>query len=285
MKAQLMSRFGRVSEDMSHLHKASHFKVTVLVILFCAVIFRIINEMRFPEMLIISDSALLISSLIALAYLWVQELKDRERLLRLHRKVLKAQDREDCELVESLLNFVLSIEKKYPYMNGHANRVSYYARAIAEQLNLPGQEIESVKVAGLLHDIGNGAIPDRFLAKEEPLTEHEWSAIMSHPLISYSLLSHVGVLQKEAKIVRHHHERFDGKGYPDQLKGDQIELGARILAVAEAFEAMTTPRTYRADPISPQSVRHELIRNAGLQFDPLCVNALLFFLQQNPKPI
>lgn len=277
------NRLAQAEIDLSRLHRSSHFKISIVLVFLAALGFRVVNELRFPDTLIVPDLHLLICGIIALGALWLLESIDRDRLFRSLKTLIRTQQKEEREQIAALMNFVGAIERKYAHMMGHGKKVAVYAQAIAEHMRLSEEEINRVKTAAILHDIGNGALPDSFINKQQPLTQYEWSTIRLHPVVSESLVSHVKSLKEEARIIRHHHERYDGRGYPDQLQGDQIELGARILAVAEAFEAMNSPRVYRGRSLSPRDIRQEFTKAAGFQFDPMCVNALLFALQHDPK--
>jgi putative nucleotidyltransferase with HDIG domain len=189
---------------------------------------------------------------------------------------------ENMALYESLVsNFygilrslVNALEAKDPYTGKHSERVTNYAVGIAGQMNCSAGQIESLKTIGYLHDIGKIGIADNILNKPAALTGEERELIEKHPVIGESIVTELGLSTEERAIIRHHHERWDGKGYPDHLAGEKIDLLARIVAVADAFDAMTTARAYRG--IIPRSKAiEELRRNAGLQFDPLVVEAFI----------
>jgi hypothetical protein len=167
-----------------------------------------------------------------------------------------------------------AIDAKDSYTRGHSGRVVKYSQRIAAQMGLSGDEIMAVKTAAYLHDIGKIGIDERILLKPGALTAVECQNIMRHPGISAKILARVAFLQEAIPVVRHHHERFDGGGYPDGLAGAEIPLGARILAVADSFDAMTSDRPYRR-ALDARQARLELKRSAGAQFDPLVVEAFL----------
>lgn len=173
-----------------------------------------------------------------------------------------------------------AIEVKDPYTRGHSERVTTYALMIAEALGLDEREKQKLKYAATLHDIGKIGIAGRVLNKPGALTEEEYTHVKTHPLLGDSIVEPVEFLQEPRPIILHHHERYDGKGYPDGLKGEDIPLSARILAVADAFEAMRSDRPYRrALPL--EEAREELIRNAGTQFDPRVVEVFLDILEKH----
>jgi diguanylate cyclase (GGDEF)-like protein len=160
-----------------------------------------------------------------------------------------------------------TVDAKDHYTYGHSRKVSDYSVAIAEALDLPQDRIATIRAASLLHDIGKVGIPDSILSKEGPLTDEEWEPVKTHPKLGVEILRHIIDLVNCLPAILHHHEHYDGKGYPSGLKGDSIPLEGRILAIADAYDAMTSPRPYR-EQLSSQSALEELRRCAGSQFDP-----------------
>ena len=146
------------------------------------------------------------------------------------------------------------------------------AEDVAGRLGLSAAERERVRLAAVLHDVGKIAIPDQLLAKPGPLDEHEWELIRRHTLIGQRILEAAPALRDVAPIVRASHERIDGRGYPDGLEGDGIPIGARIIAVSDAYDAMVSERPYRAT-LTPEQALAELARHSGTQFDPVVVAA------------
>lgn len=157
----------------------------------------------------------------------------------------------------------------------HSRQVADLAGVVAEQLGLPQWDVEEVRVVGLLHDVGKIAIEERVLATPGPLAPEEWGLVKRHPEVGARLVRDaLGLGDAAAAAVRHHHERFDGRGYPDGLAGEQIPLAARIIAVVDAYEAMVTDRPYRR-AVSDDQARTELARCAGSHFCPEVVAAFL----------
>ena len=190
------------------------------------------------------------------------------------------KDKND-ELEKSYLDTIgilrHTVEAKDPYTRGHSDRVSEYSVLLGQKLNLDDKTLHTLKIGGLFHDIGKIGIPDNILLKDSKLSDEEYSQIKNHPTIGAHMLGDADVFKDIIPIVKHHHERFDGKGYPSGLAGENIPLTARITAVADTFDAMTSKRTYRASlPID--TVKAEIERCSGTQFDPKIAKAFLSLL-------
>ena len=178
-----------------------------------------------------------------------------------------------------------ALAAKDPTTAGHTERCSWYALKVAEELGLPEEETSVVRLASLLHDIGKLAIPDEVLFKPDPLNEEEWERMKRHPIAALHVLSHIRSLTDATPAILHHHEHFNGSGYPDGLTGEEIPIASRILLVTDAFDAMTTDRPYRkAMPV--EEAIAELRRNSGSQFDPAVVEAFLTMLaREGAQPL
>ncbi|MBE3599192.1 MAG: GAF domain-containing protein [Limnochordaceae bacterium] len=161
---------------------------------------------------------------------------------------------------------------------GHSRRVAALALAIAREMGLPTYALQALYRGGLLHDIGKIGIPDNILHKRGPLDDREWEIMRQHPLLGFRVLEGIQFLRDGATVVLHHHERYDGRGYPMGLQAERIPIIARIFAVADAYDAMTSWRPYRA-PIPPDQAVEEIVRNSGSQFDPEVVQAFLRVIQ------
>ncbi len=172
-----------------------------------------------------------------------------------------------------------AIDAKDGFTRGHADRVSRIAGAIAREIGLAEKQIEHIELAGLLHDIGKIGVEDRILMKPARLEADEQELMRRHPIYGASILEPSAALRPLVPIVLHHHEHFDGSGYPEALKGEEIPLGARILLVADAYEAMTSDRIYRK-AIGHERAMEQLNRSKGAQFDPKIVRALDQLLQK-----
>lgn len=192
------------------------------------------------------------------------------------RETFKEERARSQELRESYFATVRAltnaVEARDAYTGKHAERVAAYALELGEALGEHWRGEPEVEFGFLLHDIGKVAIPDAILHKPEPLTPHERELIRQHPVIGWEIVRQVDFLGAASVVVRHHHERWDGDGYPDRLKGADIPLSARVFAVADTLDALTTDRPYR--PASPLSEARALITDAnGTQFDPDVVAA------------
>jgi diguanylate cyclase (GGDEF)-like protein/putative nucleotidyltransferase with HDIG domain len=169
---------------------------------------------------------------------------------------------------------VSTVEAKDPYTYGHSRKVNTYAVALAEAVGLSPEEVSRVSTAALLHDIGKIGVPDKVLNKKGKLTKEDWEAIKSHPRLGATIVGNVPNLAPCVSTILHHHERWDGTGYPEGLKGEQISVEARILAIADSYEAMSAARPYRP-ALCSEKVLTELRRGAGSQFDPELVQVFI----------
>lgn len=163
---------------------------------------------------------------------------------------------------------IATVESKDKYTSGHSSCVADMTLKLAQVLGITGIQLEIVHMAAHLHDIGKIGVPNEVLLKPGSLSEEEWLLIKQHPRIGYDILSHSAALQDIADIVLHHHERWDGKGYPDGLKGHEIPAGARIIALADSIDAMMSERPYRR-PMTQQRCMEQIAVNKGVQFDPM----------------
>ena len=179
----------------------------------------------------------------------------------------KSQKRAQLLFEQTATALVNAIDAKDKYTHGHSSRVGEYSRKIAEYAGKSEQECQEIYYAALLHDVGKIGIPKDIINKEGKLTNEEYEVIKQHPVLGKQILSSISEYPYLSIGANHHHERYDGKGYPDKLKGEDIPEIARIVAVADAYDAMTSKRSYR-DPIPQQKVREEFVKGAGTQFDP-----------------
>ncbi|MFC1592471.1 HD domain-containing phosphohydrolase [Candidatus Omnitrophota bacterium] len=182
--------------------------------------------------------------------------------------------------LKTITALAATIDARDPYTRTHSENVTKYSLEIARQMRCSFLEIEMIRRAGLLHDIGKIGIRDEILLKPSKLTEEEFEQIKLHPQKGEAIIQSLPFLKEIAVLIRHHHERFDGRGYPDRLAGEDIELGARILAVADSFDAMNSDRPYRKR-LPREIIINELKRNKGGQFDPQIIDSFLKVLEQD----
>jgi putative nucleotidyltransferase with HDIG domain len=204
---------------------------------------------------------------IAAATLWVPIMGLRQ----VHRTNLELEQTNE-ELLELM---VKSIEARDPYTSGHSRRVQQFSLTIARAIGLSERQIEEIGRAALLHDVGK--IYEKYagvLSKQDKLTPEEWAIIQEHPVDGANLVATMTRLRDLVPAVRHHHENWDGTGYPDKIGGEQIPLASRIIRFADTIDAMTTDRPYRR-PLTEVQVRSEMLRCRGTQFDPAITDRLL----------
>ena len=166
------------------------------------------------------------------------------------------------------------LAQRYPDLGEHVSTVARLSDAIAPEVGLPDDHLRALKQAAYLHDIGKLSLPESILGKPGPLSEEEWGLMRRHTVVGEQMLVAAGLDGRVLEFVRSSHERIDGTGYPDGLEGEEIPLGARIIAVCDAYEAMTSTRPYRPIPMSAEGASLELMRSSGTQFDAAVVDAL-----------
>jgi len=177
-----------------------------------------------------------------------------------------------------------AVETKDYYTRGHGDRVSRGSVMIAREVGMSSDRTEAIRFAGMLHDIGKLGVPTQVLQKTGPLTEDEYAAIQLHPMRGLEIVREIGFLYEALNGIMHHHERIDGRGYPMGLAGHEIPEFARAIAVADAFDSMTSTRSYREAKSIPMAIE-ELRRGAGTQFDPLVVQAFIRALEVEEWPL
>ncbi|MGH7681437.1 MAG: HD domain-containing phosphohydrolase [Candidatus Eiseniibacteriota bacterium] len=186
--------------------------------------------------------------------------------------------------VSTVRLLVSRIEEKDPYTHGHTERVAGYSVAIAKELGFPPEEVQRIQFGAFLHDIGKVHTQSEVLLKPGALTEEEWKMVKAHPVRGAEMITGVKFLEHVVDMVRHHHERVDGRGYPDGLKGDQISIGAKIVNVADAFDAMTTDRPYRAG-LTVEQAMGQLSEKAGSQFASEIVQVFVPAIREGRIPV
>ncbi len=188
--------------------------------------------------------------------------------------------RDQLALIKALTN-ALDSRDKYTY--NHSENVAKYSLELAKKMNLPKDQCDFIYTGGLLHDIGKIGIPEHILTKPGRLTKEEFAVIQQHPKIGHETLKHISHFRHTGvlSIILYHHERYDGKGYPNGLKGKEIPLYARIVAVADTFDAMTSRRTYRNE-LDLNYTLNEISKNKGTQFDPDIAEHFIEMYQDHP---
>jgi putative two-component system response regulator len=203
-------------------------------------------------------------------------LENRDYQESLQTRVAQQARRLEELFLASIQSLAEALEVKDPYTRGHSVRVSDYSVIIARELGLGDEMLRQVELGGHVHDIGKIGVREEVLNKPGKLTDAEYEHIMSHPVVGWRILAPLlSETPAALNIVRSHHERYDGRGMPDRLAGSQIPLEARIVAAADAFDAMTSDRPYRPDGLSVSDAVREIVRCSGSQFDPAVVAALV----------
>ena len=206
-----------------------------------------------------------------------------ERAKRQEREFYQKEHEREHEMFEQTAEALASaIDAKDKYTHGHSSRVAAYSQQIARAAGMSDEECEKVYFAALLHDVGKIGIPDDIINKDGKLTDEEFAQIKMHPVYGNHILSRIQRSPDLSIGAHHHHERYDGRGYPDRLKGNDIPEIARIIGVADAYDAMTSKRSYR-DPIPQDKVREELVKGMGTQFDPEYANIMLHLIDQDTE--
>lgn len=202
-----------------------------------------------------------------------------EKIKKLKRRVAGLSVQAEKMFMQSIWGLVQALEAKDPYVKKHSENVMHYAVGIAQMLNISSKQLDVLRRAAMIHDIGNIGIPDAILSKPGRLTPHERKIIEQHPLIAVRILDKMSFLEQEVKIVRSHHEKWNGQGYPDGLLNTAIPIGARILAVADTFEALVSDRSYHESRSVAEAL--EILRDSsGYDFDPNVIKALVMWTQQ-----
>ena len=226
---------------------------------------------KFDQLLLLIESA-------------IKSIKQMREIRKINKELSDTYEELEKAYLEIVETLRYAVEAKDTYTRGHSDRVSAYSVLIGEKLGLPEDQIKTLKIGGLFHDIGKIGIPDSILLKESKLTDDEYSQIKNHPSIGAHILSSVSYFKDMIPIVKHHHEKYDGNGYPSKLKGEDIPYLARIAAVADSFDAMTSRRSYR-DSMDLSIVIAEIERCRGTQFDPEIADAFLDILKNEPEKI
>lgn len=210
----------------------------------------------------------------------IKSVKQMDEIKQINEKLEDSKEQLEQAYLDMIQTLRYTVEAKDSYTRGHSDRVSEYSVLIGEKLGLSEEQIKTLRIGGLFHDIGKIGIPDSILLKPAKLTDDEYSQIKNHPSIGAHILGNATIFKEIIPIVKHHHEKYDGNGYPSRLKGEEIPYMARIAAVADTFDAMTSRRSYRG-PIDIEHVKEEIKRCEGTQFDPQIAEAFLDILNND----
>ena len=222
---------------------------------------------KFDQLLLLIESGL-------------KSVKQMDEIKRINEELADSKEQLEQAYIEMVQTLRSTVEAKDTYTRGHSDRVSEYSVLIGKRLGLPEEQIKSLKIGGLFHDIGKIGIPDSILLKPGKLTDDEYSEIKNHPSIGAHILGSAKIFKDIVPIVKHHHEKYDGNGYPSRLKGEEIPYLARIAAIADTFDAMTSRRSYR-NALDLDFVKDEIESCKGTQFDPQLADAFLDILEND----
>jgi putative two-component system response regulator len=230
------------------------------------------------------EKPLKMEELTAAVYAATNGKADCPRLLTKAADAIWLRSQTKLASLESVWALVRAVEAKDSYTRRHSEQVAYYATHFAQMIRVPEAAIDRIRIASLLHDVGKIGVPDSVLIKPGPLTDEEFEHMRRHPALGADILSKITIFSQEALLVRHHHENWDGHGYPDGLSGEEIPLGARIIQVADCVDAMLMERTYKKGyPV--EQMLAELVRCAGTQFDPRVATAALAWCQSHREAL
>ena len=210
----------------------------------------------------------------------IKSISQMQEIKKINIELKDTYEKLEKSYLESIATLRYTVEVKDSYTRGHSDRVSEYSVLIGKKLGLSDLQLRTLQIGGLFHDIGKIGVPDSILLKESKLTDNEYSEIKNHPSIGAHILSNATIFKDIIPIVKHHHERYDGKGYPSMLKGNEIPYLARITAIADSFDAMTSKRSYR-DSLPLETVIDEFRKNKGTQFDPELTDIFLDILENH----
>ena len=210
----------------------------------------------------------------------IKSIKQMNEIKKINSELADTYEKLEKAYLESVQTLRYTVEAKDSYTRGHSDRVSEYSVLLGKHLNLPEDTLNTLRIGGLFHDIGKIGVPDSILQKDSRLIDDEYSEIKNHPSIGAHILSTATIFHDIIPIVKHHHEKYDGTGYPGRLQGEDIPYLARIAAVADSFDAMTSRRTYR-DSLPMDVVISEFKRCKGTQFDPKLADVFLDILENH----
>ena len=210
----------------------------------------------------------------------IKSIKQMNEIKRINEELSEAKEQLEKAYLESIETLRYTVEAKDPYTKGHSDRVAEFSVLIGEKIGLSEEELKTLRIGGLFHDIGKIGIPDSILLKQSKLTDDEYSEIKHHPQIGTHILSNATIFADIIPVVKYHHERFDCRGYPENLAGENIPLLARITAIADSFDAMSSRRTYR-NSLDMETIIDQIVQNKGTQFDPKLADIFLDIIKND----
>lgn len=210
----------------------------------------------------------------------IKSIEQMNEIKKINNELKDTYDKLEQAYLDSIQTVRYTVEAKDTYTRGHSDRVSEYSVLIGEKVGLSEKDLRNLRIGGLFHDVGKIGVPDSILQKDSKLTDEEYSEIKNHPSIGAHILSTASIFKDLIPIVKHHHERYDGHGYPSQLAGEDIPYLARIAAIADSFDAITSRRTYR-NSLPIDVVIEEFKRCRGTQFDPNLDDVFLDILENH----
>lgn len=267
--------------SQNHNSVGNRIKIIVVALLSIFCVIRLLLLAYFPSYGI-PDKIFFLTILCVILGLWNQELTDFQELSSMHKKLLKAHEALQESEIATMAVLIKSVEAKDVYTRGHSEIVTRIALAIAQAMSLDEEIKQLIARAATLHDIGKIDLSESLLNKKETITDAEWELFKKHPENAIKFLEPLKFLLREKDVILQHHEHYDGKGYPKGLKGEEICLEARIIAVADAFDAMNSKRAYR-QALSINSIIAELQKCRGTQFSSEIVDVFLSLLEKNPQ--
>lgn len=274
------------TKEKAQAARWSNTKLLITIYVFLAVVILLLSQGIATDILrIVAILGLSITWLISWVYYKkIYKVYQAQELHQLQNLVQLAQEKRNdgANILGTIRALAATVDAKDHYTHGHSEKVAKYATLIAQEIGYSRDKLESLRIAALLHDIGKIAVPDQLLNKPGSLSLKERKAMRSHPVVGFDIIKHVDAISECLPAVLHHHERYDGNGYPEGLKGSSIPLDARILAVADAYDAMTSERPYRSDKMTCEQALAQLARGSGTQFDPRIVETFVSLFEM-PK--
>ncbi len=255
------------------LRSRTRYRVTVLLFLIFLGLLCVYEHRTFPETAAQADQVLLITLVFTIAFLWLKEREQQVELQMMVEQVLETEQQLEDYALRTMEALVLALEAKDPESRGHSREVARLAAATGRQMGFSNEQIDTTLHAALLHDLGKLGVDNDILGKTGKLTPREYGLVKDHTVTGSDIISALSFMKKEQEIIRHHHERYDGNGYPDRLTREEIPIEARVLAAADAFSVMTAGRVYQ-EPADADEALQRLRIESGRQFDPLVVEAV-----------